>query len=175
MMVYNQTPAELRVYVADLADYNAGILRGAWFDPTDYADADEFGAAVDAMIRQGADENGVHEEWAIHDYEAPTGVRIDEYESLSKVWDMAYLFSEYGAAYAAYLSNIGAEYATETGFTDSYCGEYESMREFVLELFEDDVNDEAMARLPFNCIDWDSVARSIEGYSFVDGYVFMDV
>lgn len=168
---------DLRVYVADLADYNAGTLRGIWLDPTEFADAEEFEAAVSEFVGQASDENGQHEEWAIHDFEAPAGVRIEEYAALDSVFDLAALFAEFGEAYAAYVSNVGAEYATRDGFEETYAGEYDSERDFAYDLAAETVDnfEEVLSQWPWSCVDWDHAARELRiggDYSFVNGYAF---
>jgi len=50
----------MRIYVADLAEYNDGNLIGLWIDALD----DNIQEQVDSMLAERE-----HEEWAIHDYE----------------------------------------------------------------------------------------------------------
>jgi len=64
-----------RVYITDLGAYNAGRLRGEWFE-LGVMDNDELEAKIKDMLKYG-------EEWAIHDYELP--FKIEEYESIFKL------------------------------------------------------------------------------------------
>lgn len=63
----------IKVYVASLSDYNAGILHGVWIDLEEH----DKGAAMEivaGMLKASpyATKHGeTAEEWAIHDYEAP--------------------------------------------------------------------------------------------------------
>lgn len=63
-----------RVYIASLADYNNGHLRGEWFDLDDYDTKDELLEAVAWMLKgydekYGCDFGQKREEWAAHDSE----------------------------------------------------------------------------------------------------------
>jgi len=66
----------LRIYVADLAEYNNGTLKGIWID----LPCDNIMDKVQEML-------GSNEEWAIHDYELP--FNISEYEDLEEINDIA--------------------------------------------------------------------------------------
>ena len=61
-----------RIYVADLAEYNNGTMKGIWID----LPCDDIHATVKEML-------GSNEEWAIHDYELP--FKISEYEDLDSL------------------------------------------------------------------------------------------
>lgn len=80
---------EIKVYVANLAAYNEGVLKGAWF--TLPIDTDEiFQKVFDA---HELDEHGQpHGDYAIHDYEAP--FEIGEYANLDTLNDIAELFED---------------------------------------------------------------------------------
>lgn len=115
-----------RVYIADLADYNNGELRGVWLEATDEALE---AAAADFVALKG------HEEWAIHDYEGFGELRLDEYESLAKVSEIAKAIEEHGLAAAAFVDHYG-EWDADA-FAESYCGVYESEQRYAEELFDD--------------------------------------
>ena len=178
---------EVRVWISDLAAYNAGVLRGKWWDPTEYADAEDFATAVQEWIEGTEDapdvedvgERGVYyipEEYAIHDYEAPSGIRIEEYSQLSTVWELARLIGEHGEAYADYVSNVGQDYATEEGFEEAYAGRYDSGADYAEELYEATGQLEQVPESLRYYIDWASVWRDMrmgDGYWISDnGHVF---
>lgn len=148
-----------RIYVASLSDYNAGRLHGAWIDATQ--DADDIGEAVQAML-SASPEAGA-EEWAIHDYEGFHGIRLGEWESFERVAELATLLEEYGAAFAAYYDNEGADYATAEGFEEAYAGEWSSLEDYAREQFDDCAPSQEARELadtwPFTCIDWEHAAR----------------
>src|SRR5688572_9380760 len=67
---------EIRIYVADLAAYNAGHLHGVWIDATQ--DVEDIQAQIDAMLKSSPVADA--EEYAIHDYEGFDGYNLGEYE-----------------------------------------------------------------------------------------------
>lgn len=87
-----------RIYVANLAAYNAGRLVGEWLDLEDYADAEELSAAVEALTGE--------DEFAIHDYEGFGGFSIGEYSPLDFVFRLHELVESHGAAFAVFAENI---------------------------------------------------------------------
>lgn len=70
-----------RIYVASLSDYNAGNLLGTWIDIDQ--DADAIHAEIQTMLKTSR--IAPAEEWAIHDYELPAGIKIEEYTSIERV------------------------------------------------------------------------------------------
>ena len=113
-----------RVYVVDLASYNRGKTKGAWFD---------VGPDLEAQV---AKKLGDPDEIAIHDIEGFHGMKIGEYESLDDVIEKAEVIEEFGPAYAAYSDMVGEKYATSSGFSDAYQGEYDSEEAFAEELID---------------------------------------
>lgn len=117
------------------------------------------------------------EEYAIHDHEGFEGIEIGEYADLDKVVEHANMLSQHGGAWAAYVGNVGAKYATESGFKESYRGEYDSAEAYAEELISDTYDTKSMGNLA-NYIDYEKFARDMgfEGWSFVPGgagvYVF---
>ncbi len=80
---------ENRIYIADLASYNNGILSGRWID----LPSGDIMADVQKVLDQGTKDRkaaGVYdgvdsEEWAIHDYELP--FTVDEYDDVNLIND----------------------------------------------------------------------------------------
>jgi antirestriction protein len=73
-----------KIYVADLAAYNAGHLRGQWVYLPDYADVDELMNKINCLLGEWDRDlldgmTGPVEEYAIHDYEGLPGTLYDEY------------------------------------------------------------------------------------------------
>lgn len=74
-----------RIYVADLAAYNNGIIHGAWIDlPQDQAIIQY---EIKKIIEQSPVANA--EEYAIHDYENFGGYRVREFESIDELCEIA--------------------------------------------------------------------------------------
>jgi len=144
-----------RIYVACLASYNAGILHGEWIDATD---VDEIREAIETMLAKSR--QPIAEEWAIHDYEGFGGIRLSEWEDLDKVAELGALIEEHGEAFAAYADHVGVDHATEEGFQEAYCGEWDSERAYAENLFDElylhDVPEHVQSY-----IDYDAFARDV--------------
>jgi len=106
-----------RVYVADLAAYNAGHLVGEWVEATD---SDALEAAI-----QKASHDGQHD-WAIHDHEGFAGVDIGENMDADSLVELATFLEEHGEEAAAYIAHVGIEHWSSSGFDDAYRGTYGS-------------------------------------------------
>jgi antirestriction protein len=109
----------IKIYVANLSEYNAGNLKGAWF--TLPVDTQEIFETI--FTASELDENGQpHGDWAIHDYEAP--FRIGEYENLDKLNEWAEVLdgcNEDTDVIRAILENF---YNVEEGFAVLENGSY---------------------------------------------------
>ena len=77
---------EIRIYVADLAAYNNGILHGVWIDATQ--DIDDIQEQINDMLASSPEEDA--EEYAIRDDEGFAGYSISEYEVIQRAHEVAY-------------------------------------------------------------------------------------
>jgi hypothetical protein len=109
-----------RIYVADLAAYNAGILHGTWIDlDASHANVGDLDTAIETMLAEGARRHGaetcsaVHEEFAIHDYEGFGPVPVGEYDSLDGVLAHVARMGEDPAPYFAFIDAVGVHEAAE--------------------------------------------------------------
>jgi antirestriction protein len=121
-----------RIYVADLASYNAGRLHGVWIDAAQ--DLDDVWAEINAMLRaspypnvevtcpdcEGKSASGSPdshcdtckgrgkvpsaEEWAIHDHEGFEGIEIGEYEAMDRVVQLANVIDSLGTDAEAFAA-----------------------------------------------------------------------
>ncbi len=124
-----------RVYVACLAAYNNGRLHGEWIDADQ--SADELYEDVQRML-VASPEPGA-EEWAIHDYEGFSELRLSEWESFERVSAIAAGIAKHGDAFSAWLSYDDSQDATDMrAFEDAYRGEWDSLRAYA-ENFADDI------------------------------------
>lgn len=74
----------IKVYVSNLAKYNAGELNGQWTTlPVDDVNKD----ILDKLDLGGDSKHGYHDEWFISDYEAP--FKISEYADLYQLNELA--------------------------------------------------------------------------------------
>ena len=122
-----------RIYAACLAAYNNGHLHGAWIDANQ--EADEIQEEIQQMLAASPIPGA--EEWAFHDYEGFGGLDIHEFEDIERVAEFGRLVTEHGPAFAAYANNIGHDYATQEGFEESYCGQWDSEVAYAEELFDE--------------------------------------
>lgn len=162
-----------QIYVASLADYSNGRLHGEWLDAT--RDAADIHADITAMLARSKEPDA--EEFAIHDYEQFGICRIHEYDSIERVSRIAKGIHEHGDAFSAYVDLVGADDATDAGFSDAYHGTYQSFRAFVDE-FKDSLGwDDELERIgaqsglaPFISFDYELFETTIRGeWSVVDG------
>lgn len=70
---------KIKIYVANLSEYNSGNMLGFWFT------LPESFKTISKALKLGQD--GFGEEWIILDYEAP--FKISEYESIDRLNDIA--------------------------------------------------------------------------------------
>ena len=95
---------ETRIYVADLAAYNAGHLHGEWIDATE--DPDDIQIKIDVMLKRSPIFGA--EEYAIHDFEGFEGYRLGEYDGIQKAHDVAVFIAEHGMLGVAVLGRLCA-------------------------------------------------------------------
>lgn len=152
-----------RIYVASLADYNAGILHGRWIDAT--LGVEHIHAEVAAMLRESrypsvtmpcpdcaADDNANEcntchgartvpsaEEWAIHDTDGFCGVKLSEWEDLANVADLADAIEEYGEAFATWFANESGDMDSidTSRFRGAYLGHFDSLEDYAREYLAD--------------------------------------
>ena len=147
---------EPRIYVADLAAYNAGHLHGVWVNA---AGGEELiNEQIQAMLKESPVNDA--EEWAIHDHENFDGIDISEHESLECIVDYVCFLNEYpdisGALFNHFNSNLDE---ANTAASDHYHGCFSSVADFVQELTEDTT--EIPEHLAYY-IDYQRMARDME-------------
>ena len=152
-----------RIYVASLADYNEGHLYGAWIDAAQ--DEDELERAVKEMLERSPSPGA--EEWAIHDYENLGPLRLDEFESLATVAQIAKGIAEHGPAFAAWAAHVGTDSEALDEFEDAYMGEWDSAVAFAEEMLDDMGHIEEIMRgvpehlAPYVQIDYEGFVRDM--------------
>ena len=122
-----------RIWVASLADYVAGRLHGDWFDAT--LDEAELQSQIHAMLATSREP--VAEEWGIFDHDNFAGYSVGEYESLASVTTIAKGIAEHGPAFAAWADVHYGDLDMLTGFTDAYCGTYDSTSAWAEQVLHD--------------------------------------
>jgi antirestriction protein len=152
-----------RIYVASLADYNAGELLGTWIDANQEPEA--LHSAIEVMLAESQEE--VAEEWAIHDYEGFGPFQLHEYETMHVVSAVAKGIAEHGTAFAAYVSWAGTDEEALRAFEDCYLGTWPSLAAYARELPESFGWEAKLRELPedmqqYVSIDYDGLARLAE-------------
>ena len=150
-----------RIYIASLAAYNAGILHGAWIEADQ--SADDISAAVEEMLVTSPVPGA--EEWAIHDYEGFGSLRLSEWESFERISAIAAGITTHGLAYAAWLSyDASFDPADTDSFSDSYRGEWNSLRDYAEDFAESiglyDLAERAGS--PYVIVDIDMLERDLD-------------
>ena len=90
-----------KIYVADLADYNAGRLNGKWIDLGELSSVEDLQSEINEHVLSPG-----HEEWAIHDYEGFGDIRISEYEDLGTLLDLSEAIEDHGDPFVAWISEV---------------------------------------------------------------------
>lgn len=127
-----------KIYVADLAAYNNGVLHGAWIDLSG-KDAGDVYEEIDAIIQSSPVEGA--EEFAIHDYEGFGSYKVDEYDRIEDLVALAEAIEEHGDAFSAFLSYHGSYYSGKlddalSDFQDAFRGEYQSEEAYAEEFLD---------------------------------------
>jgi antirestriction protein len=122
-----------RIYVASLADYNAGRLHGAWIDAEQ--EPAELEAAAGQMM--AASREPFAEEWAIHDYEGFGPIRLSEFESFDTIATLGAGIAQHGPAFAAWANSLDrSEWDQLDEFEDHFRGRWDTAEDFAQELLE---------------------------------------
>jgi len=129
---HTETPGP-RIYVASLADYNAGRLHGRWIEADQ--DAHEIHQQIAGML--GRSREPIAEEWAIHDYEGFGPLRLSEYEAIETVARLGEGIGDHGSAFAHWAATVGTDPAALDEFEDRYLGHWRSLVEFAEHLLDD--------------------------------------
>ncbi|HBX54617.1 antirestriction protein ArdA [Pseudomonas sp. UBA2684] len=145
----------IRIYIADLAAYNAGHLHGVWIDAT--LDMDDIQVQVDAMLAASPVEGA--EEYAIHDFEGFDGYPLGEYEGLQSAHELACFIEEYPEFGGALLTHFNDLEQAQQAAEEDYCGCYTSLADYAQELTEET---SSIPQHLAQYIDYHAMARDME-------------
>lgn len=125
---------EIRIYIADLAAYNAGHLHGVWIDATENLDTIQ--GHINTMLAVSPVDDA--EEYAIHDYEGFEGCELYEYEDIESAHEKAVFIEEHGELGARLLAHMGDNFEeAKDALEDNYHGCFESLADYAREFTED--------------------------------------
>lgn len=152
-----------RIYVASLADYNAGRLHGHWIDADQPIEV--IREEIAAMLAESKEP--IAEEWAIHDYECFGDLGLSEYEDIELVAQVAFEITQHGPVFASLVSYLGGVSELEEArryMEEGYRGEWDSLTDYAQELIEDCYSD-VLKSLPDFIkyhIDYEGIAHDME-------------
>ena len=146
---------EIRIYMADLAAYNNGMLHGVWIDATD--EPDTIQEQINTMLENSPIAGA--EEYAIHDYEGFGGYAVSEDEGIQAVHEIACFIEEHGEIAAELISHFSTLEEAQKAMEEDYQGEYASLSDYAQEITEE--TSEVPSHLEFY-IDYDRMGRDME-------------
>lgn len=147
---------EIRIYVADLAAYNNGILHGIWIDAC--KDLETIKKQINEMLENSPEEDA--EEYAIHDHEGFEGYSVSEWSSIEELHEIACFIEEHPGIGGALLSQFcdNLEEARQA-IEDNYYGCFESLADYAEEMTT------SMSEVPEHLshyIDYERMGRDME-------------
>jgi antirestriction protein len=145
------------IYVADLADYNDGILRGKWIEIDQYTTVEDLQEEIAEMLAEKG-----HEEYAIHDYNNFPGTReLGEYPNLETVIEVAEAVHEHGySLVAAFLSYFMIDELPR--LEDRFLGIHDSVEDYAREYIDTTVDLGGSMGLLASYFDYAAYGRDLE-------------
>lgn len=126
---------EIRIYVADLAEYNNGVLHGVWIDATQELNAIQ--DQINEMLKASPIEEEA-EEYAIHDFEGFGNYSVGEYSGIEELREVACFIEEYSEIGSDVLAHFGDDLEdAQKAIEENYSGCYSSLADYAQELTED--------------------------------------
>lgn len=158
------------LYVGTYAKYNMGSIRGLWIDLSTFDTYDDF---IDFCYAIHADEDDP--ELMFQDYECFPREWYDECPNRDS-FDNILRYSELCEQYQKDAVDAFVGWGCEDleNFEDCYCGEYNSEKDYAIEVINECYDIEKMMGNLSNYFDYDAFARDLfmcDNY-FDNGYVF---
>ena len=160
-MSSNDTPKTAvtpRIYVADLAAFNNGVLYGRWIDASQ--DADDIHAEIQKMLAASPVPGA--EEWRIDDFDGLGSYRLSEYESIENAAAIGKLIAEHGTLAAEVLAHVGGVEEAREMLDDQYQGAFDSLTAWAEQLMEDTGQLDALPANIRGYFDFEAFARDAE-------------
>jgi antirestriction protein len=156
--------SECRIYVASLADYNAGRLHGEWIDVTDPTTMRGEITAMLAASPTAKEEGRQAEEWAVHDYEGFDGVRLSETPDLETLCSISEGVDEHGDAFLTWVGHDPNHNTDKTDFEEVYRGEFASLADYVEDWWDQSGWSESGEGWwhPSRYVDWERMGHDLE-------------
>jgi antirestriction protein len=128
-----RTKVSPQLYIASLADYNAGRLVGEWIDAT--LGLDHIEEEIQKMLATSKEPYA--EEWAIHDYEGFGTYPVNEYDDLGELAELAEAIEQHGEVVGSYAAYMGDVPDALQYFEERYHGTWSSFQEYSDNYVED--------------------------------------
>ena len=171
------------IYMGFWGEYNSGSYWGNWIDLGEINSVDDLNACI-KFLRELMPQLGhehLREEWMIQSSQKIPAELSGENPDLKKLASFAETAQEIGSedldAYLKACDCLGYV-LDESDFRDAFCGYWDSVEDYAMQLAEDCAGSreeaELTSRWPYNCIDWQQAGRELEiggdiWTGFVDG------
>lgn len=167
---------EAAIYVGTYNKYNCGSIEGKWMNLSDYSDKEEFLEACGDLHSDEEDPEFMFQDWENipEAFIGESWLSEKFFEVRDKMDEMDETKQE---AFSAWLDYYSFDIAKKDiddlvrNFQDQYFGEYDSEENFAEECVKtmEDLSDFAK-----QYFDYEAYARDLfmDGYDYVDGYVF---
>ncbi len=147
----------IKIYVADLAAYNNGVLHGVWIDATE--ELDTIQDQINEMLKASPVKEEA-EEYAVHDHEGFGSYRVSEFSGIEELHEIACFIEEYPEIGSEVLAHFGDDLDdARKAIEENYSGCYSSLADYAQELTES--TSEIPKHLEFY-IDYERMGRDME-------------
>jgi len=146
----------MKIYAANLAEYNSGRMVGDWITPTDHETFDDFNKAIKKATKNA-------DEVAIHDYEDLPSWSFGEYPNMKKLYNFCHAAKDSHIelnAIMAYADNFHDSLNNNDLIQDAendYVGVFDNFKEYA-EQYCYDVGD------------WQSIPQHLQYYFDMKSY-----
>ena len=164
------------MYVGTYAKYAGGSIEGAWLNISDYDSKKDFLEACRELHEDEEEPEFMFQDWE----NIPSELISENYISSlifklknSLLVDEEEPFVAWVGEYSDWKDVWGDHDKAVEIFRDQYCGEWDSETAYAEQLFDELYSHEIPAFMR-TYIDFEAFARDLfmDGYSYVDGYVF---
>ena len=169
----------LSVWIGNLGAYNAGILRGDWYDLDNY-DLEELETAVNELTNNGRND------YFIADSMSDYGVEVGEYESLESLYakyltvqDIIEQYGENAAdVIAAYTNNISDDLEHIYSYEFYFYSDCYTMADVAFEYLDQNGGLDEMPEHLRNYFDYESYGRDMEiegNFYYAGGGLYIEI
>lgn len=169
----------LSVWIGNLGAYNAGILRGDWYDLDNY-DLEELETAVNELTNNGRND------YFIADSMSDYGVEVGEYESLESLYEkyeiIKDIIDEYDSSAAdvieAYTNTISDDLSNISSYEFYFYSNCYTMADVAFEALDQTGELDEMPEHLRNYFDYDAYGRDMEiegNFYYAGGGLYIEI